>query len=241
KQAIFSKDSRYKIRLKFSSPKGYNRHILVTADAKTTNEFDLGYDAPLIDNIPEDMYWMIGQSEFVIQAVPNFNYNQVLPLGIKIAQEEEFTIEIEKLENFTKDVNIYLHNKEDDTYHNLSVKSYRATEAPGSYNDKYEIVFTKPETEGETGKDKPVVTETPRIIVDYLRDTKEIAIANPDLLQIEHVQLFSMSGQVIKSFEDIQSEKSIRLKVERPLSSAVYIVKVFTSENKYSRKVIIKE
>ena len=241
KQAIFSKDSRYKIRLKFSSPKGYNRHILVTADAKTTNEFDLGYDAPLIDNIPEDMYWMIGQSEFVIQAVPNFNYDQVLPLGIKIAEEDEFTIEIEKLENFTKNVNIYLHNKEDDTYHNLSVKSYRATEAPGSYNDKYEIVFTKPETEGETGKDKPVVTETPRIIVDYLRDTKEIAIANPDLLQIEHVQLFSMSGQVIKSFEDIQSEKSIRLKVERPLSSAVYIVKVFTSENKYSRKVIIKE
>ncbi|MCM8569044.1 T9SS type A sorting domain-containing protein [Gramella jeungdoensis] len=241
KQAIFSKDSRYKIRLKFSSPKGYNRHILVTADAKTTNEFDLGYDAPLIDNIPEDMYWMIGESEFVIQAVPNFNFNQVLPLGIKIAQEDEFTIEIEKLENFTKDVNIYLHNKEDDTYHNLSDKKFKATEAPGSYNDKYEIVFTQPGTEDETGKDKPLLTENPRIMVDYLRDTKEIAISNPDLLQIEQIQLFSMSGQVIKSFEDVPAEKSIRLKVERPLSSAIYIVKVFTRENQYSRKVIIKE
>ena len=82
----YKKDSRYKIRVKFESPKGYHRQLLVAADANSTQGFDLGYDAPLIENNVEDMYWMIDETEFVIQAVPNFNLDQVLPLGFKVAE-----------------------------------------------------------------------------------------------------------------------------------------------------------
>ncbi|MFV8280060.1 LamG domain-containing protein, partial [Christiangramia marina] len=66
----YEKDSRQKIRLKLESPKGYHRQILATADVNTTDGFDLGYDAPLIENNVEDLYWMIDESEFVIQGVP---------------------------------------------------------------------------------------------------------------------------------------------------------------------------
>ena len=95
----FKKDTRYKIRVKFESPKGYHRQILVAADANTTDGFDLGYDAPLIENNVEDMYWLIDETEFVIQAVPDFNLDQVLPLGIKISETGEYTIKIDELEN----------------------------------------------------------------------------------------------------------------------------------------------
>ncbi len=238
KQAKYTKDSRYKIRLHFASPKGYHREILVTADAHASNGFDLGYDAPLIENNAEDMYWLIDDSEFVIQAVPNFNYDQVLPIGMKISEEGEFSIDIKKLENF-KGIDIFVHDKKEDTYHNLSEDIFRAQAEPGIIDDRYEIVFQEPSETEET--DKPVISDKPTVYVDYLRSTKEIVISNPELLKIDHVELYSMSGQVIKSFEDIQSEKIVRLKVERPLSSAIYIVKVFTKDDQHSRKVIIGE
>ncbi|MCG9972171.1 LamG-like jellyroll fold domain-containing protein [Christiangramia crocea] len=241
KQAKYTEDNRYKIRLHFASPKGYHREILVTADANTTNGFDLGYDAPLIENNAEDMYWMINESEFVIQAVPNFNYNQVLPIGMKISEEGEFSIDIKELENFSN-IDIFVHDKEEDTYHNLSKDIFRANATTGYINEKYEIVFQKPSFEEKEDKSDTTSDTSPiQIFVDYLRDTKEIVLTNPDLLQIDNVELFSMSGQVIKSFEDIQTQKSIRLQVERPLSSAIYIVKVFTRKGQQSRKVLIKE
>src|SRR5690606_32351819 len=39
-------DTRKKIWLKFQSPKGYHREILVAADDNASDGFDLGYDAP---------------------------------------------------------------------------------------------------------------------------------------------------------------------------------------------------
>jgi hypothetical protein len=39
-------DKRTKIKLKFSSPTGYHRQLLAGVDGRTTNHFDLGFDAP---------------------------------------------------------------------------------------------------------------------------------------------------------------------------------------------------
>ncbi|RLD26423.1 MAG: hypothetical protein DRI75_11750, partial [Bacteroidetes bacterium] len=50
-------DSRPKIRLLFDSPDGYHRQLLVGVDQNASNEFDLGYDAPLIEANQEDMFW----------------------------------------------------------------------------------------------------------------------------------------------------------------------------------------
>ncbi|TBW30375.1 LamG-like jellyroll fold domain-containing protein [Gramella sp. KN1008] len=238
KQAKYTKDSRYKIRLHFASPKGYHREILVTADANTSNDFDLGYDAPLIEDNAEDMYWLINDSEFVIQAVPNFNYDQVLPIGMKISKEGKFSIDIKELENFS-DVNIYLHDKKEDTYHNLLKGTFEAEASPGYINDRYEIVFKKPTTEEK--EEIPSTTDAPEIYVDYLRNTKEVILTNPDLIEIEHVELFSMNGQIIRSFENIPTRKTISLEMDRPLSSAIYIVKVHSRDRSLSKKIIIKE
>jgi hypothetical protein len=45
---------------------GAHRQILVTADSNTTNQFDIGYDAPMFDTNDNDMYWDISNSQFVI-------------------------------------------------------------------------------------------------------------------------------------------------------------------------------
>ena len=85
------------IWLKFSSPKGYHRQILVTADPNASDYFDLGYDAPLIENNVEDMFWYFNNNEFVIQAVQDFGIKRELDLGFKVEKAGNLIIKIDEL------------------------------------------------------------------------------------------------------------------------------------------------
>ncbi|WP_037315839.1 LamG-like jellyroll fold domain-containing protein [Salegentibacter sp. Hel_I_6] len=231
-----SEDSRYKIRLNFYSPTGYNRQILVTADAKTTNHFDLGFDAPLLDNAREDMYWMIGDRKFVIQGVPHFNLDQRLPIGLKITEEKEFTIEIGELENVPDIINIYLRNKSDSTYYNLRKDNFKASLPAGEYQDLYEIVF---QDVTSTRKDKEP-GEGP-IDYYYSLDNREFVISNPELHKIEHINIYNIAGQLVDQHFGIPDIKEIHVPQEKSLSSGVYIVKIYTSAGDYAKKVIIRK
>src|SRR5690606_5231680 len=129
-----------KIRLSFTSPVGYYRQLLVGAVPHTTNGFDLGYDAPLMDNNIEDMYWVQGNNQLVIQGVPNFDKDQILPLGIKVEEEKEFTIKIDTVENSYKELNIYIKDKLKDTIHDLRKAPYVSTSKSGYIDDRFEII-----------------------------------------------------------------------------------------------------
>jgi len=236
KQAKYTRDTRYKIRLNFHSPKGYHRQILVTADSKTTNQFDLGYDAPLIDNNVEDMFWMMEKSQFVIQAVPNFNLDQELPIGLKIAEEDEFKIEIGELENVPDIIDIYLRDNSDSTYHDLRKEAFKATLPAGEYQDLYAIVFHDVTS---TKKDKEP-GEGP-IDYYYSLENREFVISNPELHKIEHINIYNITGQLVDQHFGIPDMKEIHISQKKSLSSAVYIVKVYTSAGDYAKKVIIRK
>jgi hypothetical protein len=238
-KSVTTKDNRYKIRLDFTSPLGYMRQILVTADANTTNGFDLGYDAPLIDNIPEDMYWLIQSGKFVIQGVPNFNPDQVLPLGLKIREAGKIKIEIGGLENLPDSHPVYLFDKEKDLVHDLRDSAYEIEMEPGETEDRFEIVFSK--------KSPPVVTSpgtiTPEILeglgVRYDHTRRELMILNPHEIEITEVMLFDLVGKQIQSFVSIPLQKEIRLNV-RPINSSVYIVKILTPGGSKNQKFLMR-
>jgi hypothetical protein len=234
-KSVTTKDDRYKIRLNFTSPQGYLRQILVTADANTTNDFDLGYDAPLMDNLSEDMYWLIQKGKFVIQGAPHFNLDQNLPIGLKIAEEKEFSIEIGELENVPDIIDIYLRDNTDSTYHDLRKEAFKATLPAGVYPDLYEIVFhdvTSIEKDKEPG-------EGP-IDYYYSLENREFVISNPELHQIEHINIYNITGQLVDQHFGIPDVKEIHIPQKKSLSSAVYIVKVYTSAGNFAKKVIIR-
>lgn len=162
-------ERRMMIMLKFHSPSGYNREILVGADPSTTDGFDLGYDSPLFDNIKEDMYWMIKDKKFVIQGVPDFKKTRELALGIKTAVQGEFTIKIEDLKNIPDGFEIYLKDSVTQTRHDLRDNIFRATDTAGVKHSRYYLVFQKKvetdpgevENPGEENPDEGGDTGTP--------------------------------------------------------------------------------
>jgi len=238
-----------RIRISLKSPVGYHRQILVGAIPSTTNGFDLGYDALLFDDNVEDMYWLQGENQLVIQGVPNFNKDQVLPLGIKIKENKEFRIRIDTLENAPAEMKVYLNDKLKDSIHDLRAGPYISTSEPGYIHDRFEIIFFKeepPVIEGpiveEPEVEVPIIedpqTDFTTLSIKHAHNLREIQIMNPAKLIITSVYLFDLNGNLIENYTNIPQNKEINLRV-RNYSSGVYLLKVYAEGKIISKKIII--
>lgn len=245
-----SKNSEYKkIRLSFSSPVGYWRQILVGAVPFATDGFDLGYDAHLFDDNSEDMYWLQGDNNLVIQAVTDFNKDRILPLGVRIKEEKEFTIRIDTVENAPTSLKIYLNDKLNDSIHDLRAGPYVSTSEPGFIHDRFKIIFFKEEPPvveepivGVPGEEGPIIevpeTDFTTLSIKHAHNLREVQIMNPDELIITSVYLFDLNGNLIENYTNIPKNKIINLRV-RNYSSGVYLLKVYAEGKIISKKIII--
>lgn len=227
--------SEPRIWLKFHSPTGYHRQILVGTNPNASNGFDVGYDAPLIENNAEDMYWILNNAEFVIQGVKHLNEDQELPLGIKIKEQGKFVIKIDELKNVPDEMNIYLKDSILNIYHDLREGSFESTAEPRTINDRFKIVFKKP---------KAVKSEEPEIItgdieIQFVNSSREVLIRNPKLHKISKVYLSNILGQQIHVYNDILKQNEIRLPVSR-FNAGIYVVKLHFENRIITKKVILE-
>ena len=253
-------DTRPKIRLDFRSPMGYYRQILVGVDANASNGFDLGYDALMNDYNLEDMFWIIGDREFVIQGVPDFGLTQIFPLGIRVNEEGEVMIKINELKNIGEDVDIFLKDKLNKTYYDLRESEVKITLAKGELRDRFEIVFQKdqdpeespdpdegktdPDTTPEPGPQEPQNPQGPlppgTIDVLYAEDENKLRILNPNEMNIQRVEIYNLLGQRIEEYKVDSTGKQQDFDV-RKHPSALYVVKVFAKEGMASKNILLME
>ncbi|MFD1614153.1 LamG-like jellyroll fold domain-containing protein [Gelatiniphilus marinus] len=227
-------DNRPKIRLILHSPKGYHRHLLVGADKNASNAIDIGYDALLIDENVEDLFWRINNKNFVIQGVNNFHENQVLPLGIKINQEGLATIKIDKLENMDGQTEIYLHDKELNLYHDLKAGKYNVHLAVGEYLNRFELTFSKASQTLDTNQSHKNPIE-----VYFSNEDKHVVVHNPESQLIESVEMINILGQSLFKFQINSNNDYLKYKTSQ-IKTGTYILKIETEYGKLSKKVLIK-
>jgi hypothetical protein len=233
KTQTITTDIKPKIRLGFDSSIGTHRQLLVGSDPNATNSFDLGFDAPMFDTNENDMYWLISDRQFVIQGVPDFNENQIIPLGIVTAIAGEVTIKIDELENIPSNTNIYLYDNQKDVYHDLINSDFKITLLIGSFNNRFSLRFEKKETLSIEEKDFNT-----GIIVFYSNQTLNINNYNLDST-VKTVTLFNILGQKIENCNVANREQTnIRIPIKN-LSAGTYIAKIKTSNGNTSKKFII--
>jgi hypothetical protein len=228
-------DTRLKIRLGFDSPTGMHRQLLVGADSNTTNQFDIGYDAPMFDLNDNDVYWEFSNSQFVIQAVPNFNDDQKISLGITVANEGLSSIKIDALENIPNTLEIYLYDNVTRIYHDIKNNPFPLSLAIGEYNNRFSLQFAnKTFSVEKTNLDEG-------IIVYFTNNNNVINIKNNFIdAAVNKVYLFDLLGQSITDWkiEDIK-QNNIQIPIKN-VNSGIYIVKIKTSKGDFSKKIIIK-
>ena len=229
-----NKDIKQKIRLGFESSIGMHRQLLVGTDPLTSTLFDIGYDAPMFEINNNDMYWKINEIPFVIQGIPDFNTDRIIPLGIVIQNAGEVTLKIDELENVSSGTNIYLHDNATGMYHDLKSSDFKITLAIGKYNQRFSLRFESQtlstfENNSNDG-----------IIMFYSRNYKTLIIKNYNLEStINTVSLFNMLGQAISNWDVEDKEQSnIQIPIKN-MPSGIYIAKVKTSKGERSKKIVI--
>ncbi|MFD0991064.1 choice-of-anchor D domain-containing protein [Mariniflexile jejuense] len=225
-------DSRQKIRLMFDSPSGYHRQLLVGVDENASNEFDLGYDALINETNKEDIYWQFNNLNFVIQAVNNFNEDQILPLGLKTMKDGLIKIKIDGLENIDNSKPIYIYDKQLNVYQNLNNSYYEVFLNKGTYSNRFELVFKNSKV-----LNTKEITNT-NIQVYFSNDSKSLIIQNPNSIQIESIEIFNILGQSIYNFTNSTNEKYIEQKTKN-IATGAYVIKLKTPSGIVSKKVLV--
>jgi hypothetical protein len=229
-----STDTRQKIRLMFDSPNGYHRQLLAGVDKSTSNLYDIGFDALLIEDNNEDMFWIFDNNNFVIQAVNKFDINQTLPLGLKTEIDGDATISIDALENIPANLNIYIHDIVLDTYHDLRNSDYIVSLTTGEYLNRFEITFSN-----NQALDNPDSDLNNELNVLFANDINSVIINNPNLIQINSVELINILGQSVFNIQNVSNSNYLEYKFEN-LNTGVYIVKLKTYNGIFSKKVVVE-
>ena len=228
-----NKDKREKIWLMFDSPNGYHRQLLIGADSDATQDYDIAYDAPLIENNKEDSYWTIANEKYIIQGVDNLDYDKVLPLGVRIEVEGTATFKIDHLMNIPDEKIIYLHDKDLGVYHNLRDSDYNIFLTVGEHNDRFEITL------GENQSLSEDEFEITNMDVHFANSIKSIVISNPTNKQIESVEMINILGQAIYTNTLDSQENYIEIKV-KDLNTGAYIIKLNSEHGTLTKKVIVE-
>jgi hypothetical protein len=230
------KDTFKKVRLGFNSNNDYHRQVLLGfMNEKATAGMDYGYDGYNFDDFPNDMYFINGENQLVIQGVGYFDKNDSYPIGVKADKEGKVKFMIDSLENFDKNQNIFIYDSQNDSYNDIRKKQYEVLISSGENNKRFSLRFvdkTLSITENNI--------ENKSIIINHLRTENTLEINNLSLeTSIKKVILYNINGQSIITWKvENQQQQNIRLPIKK-LSSGVYIAKIYTSAGELSKKIVI--
>jgi len=243
KQIKETRDEKAKIRLQFTSPKGYVRQLLVGIAENTSNHFDIGYDAPMADVNKDDIFWTFDGAKFVIQAVNNFNTDQELPLGVKIAKAGLATIKIDELENLDENISLHIKDKLTGETHNISKKAFEINLEAGHYLDRFVLIFKMQKIVAEDISTEILIAAELQPVIEgvhvFMDNTiGELQIKNNSAEEILSVVLYNYLGQRVNNWNTNLNRRTISLPINT--STGVYIVQINTKTGKTVKKISVE-
>ncbi|MEM5566846.1 choice-of-anchor D domain-containing protein [Psychroserpens sp. AS72] len=226
-------DDRMKFRIGFNSINTIHRQLLLTIDEATTTGYDWAYDAKIYDDQMDDLFWMIDNEKYTIQGSNEAEPESVYPLGIKTIDDGLNTITIDDLENVPDSIDIFIHDLDTDTYHDLRAGDFEFVLQAGEYLNKFELTFSN--ADALSVDDEKLNT----IDVFYNLETESIALYNPNFVDVKSISLFNIIGQEVAKIEDISELDYSEYQVKN-LSTGTYILKIDTLSGLLSKKVLVK-
>ncbi len=236
-------DKRPKIWLQFDSPTGYHRQLLVGVDENASNYFDLGYDAPIADIGKEDMYWIFDGGRFVIQAVNNFNTDQELPVGLIVSKTGLARIKIDELKNMDENISVHIKDKLTGEIHNISRKPFEINLGPGTYSDRFSLIFKFQKLVDEDVKTELLIAAEAEQINEGIHvfmnnAIGEIQIKNNSDDEITSIVLYNYLGQTIKTWYANFNVRTISLPIN--IATGVYVTKISTKNKTFMGKIVVQ-
>ncbi|WP_379965017.1 T9SS type A sorting domain-containing protein [Epilithonimonas sp. UC225_85] len=217
--------NRYWVKL--TSPSKIVNTILIGYIDGATNQYDANYDADLLSIGDDSFYSKLNTQKLQIQARVNpLNIEDIIPLGTKYSSAGSYKISLGNKEGiFESENKIYLLDKLNNTYTDLTAQDYIFTANKGTDETRFEIVY----------KNKEVLSANDVKKSDFLvyKDGGYFVITSSR--NLGDIELYDASGKLVGAKSS--SQKEFRWDVNA-LPSGVYIIRAENSGNIRTKKII---
>ena len=224
-----------RVRIAVETPMGYTRHLLIgfTPDNAATDGFDYGYDAPNIENFPDDASWLINGDPFVTQGVGAFDDLKKYPIGLFLSNNGNVTFSLFALENFTEPIGVYIYDSLADEYNKINEVGFLAALNPGIYTDRYYLCF---KDHNALDENLSVQSEEKfNFEIKYSIPNSVFTLRHNGIHNLSGISFYDLNGKKI-FHQTIQSNQTSSFRVELPLSQ-VLLLNLQTEKGNYSRLV----
>ncbi len=208
------------------------QQLALAFDNNATDGIDSGMDATSVntDN-QQEIYFLIDDKTFGIDIV-NFDINKKIPLGLRNVADANFKISMHEMLNFYDAEHVYIHDKLNDTYFEITENTFEVNMPAGTNNSRFEITFLPSSvlsTDSITIKDFNVLQNN---------ETSLLTILNPKSIDLKEVSLYDIAGKLILSKNKLGNDKSYQISTSS-ISDAIYVVKVITANGEIQGKKIL--
>lgn len=209
---------KHRAWLNITNTAGAYDEMLLGYVENATNEMDALFDGPIFNGGNYvSMYSLLGANKLAIQgrALP-FNVTDVIPLGYKTSIAGTLSIALEHFDGLFANQNVYLLDKSDMSYHNLSEAAYSFTSATGIFEERFELRFQA----GQLGTGDHAPNDSSVYII---KKDQHIEVSSGNY-NMSSVEIFDLTGKKVYT----QKELNTTLFSTRDLNIAaqVLIVKV---------------
>jgi len=224
-------DTRPKFRIGFDASKISHRQLLLTIDENTTAAIDWGYDAEMYEIFEDDIYWLLSDKKYAIQATNIIGLETEFPLGIQTKEGGLITIKVDQLEYVDENISLYIKDNFTGLTHKINNQPFEINLEPGIYNTRFVLV-------SKTENTLIVEEEIPNNEITVFMNNKsaELQIQKKGNSEIVSIHLFNYLGQTVKSWNTNIDKNFISLPVN--ILSGVYIVQVNTTDGNMVKKII---
>jgi hypothetical protein len=195
-----------------------------------TTGIDYGYDGrSLTDGGSISLYSIANDTNLAVQARPAFEVSDVVPMGYSIEVAGHYTVSLDHTDGlFTGDQDIYLKDNVSGLTHNLKDGDYTFTTGSGTFNDRFELVYTT-DALGAT-----IAVLTGNDILIY----KERSVINVSCTteNITGITIYDVRGQKLYYKTNINAATAVINNLQ--VAQQVLIIEVTTLKGKISKRLV---
>jgi len=206
--------------------------LLLTIDEKTTDGIDWGYDAKIYQTFEDDMYWVVDENKYVIQATNSISLDKEIPLGIQTKEGGTISINVDALENVPENTSIYIKDTTTGETYDITNQAFEIMLEAGDYNNRFVLAF---QPRLKTLEEVSLLEGVHIFMNNTISELQLNKIVDTNIL---NASLFNLLGQQVKTWNIESNERLISLPLK--IATGVYIVRVNTSTGMLTKKIIIE-
>ncbi|WP_375240010.1 T9SS type A sorting domain-containing protein [Aurantibacter sp.] len=225
---------RFRLNVDFNDT--YTRQLLHNFHDSTSEGKDYGFETELPSTLDSDIWWpRLGEK--LNGNANKFDVELSIPLHLITSSQQSLRFRILDIQNFEIDQAIYIHDKELDLYHDLTIQDFEIALPTGNYSNRFEVTF---QDENKL-LNITTVDELSNFNIFQNNNTTTLNFINPKATNVSEINVYDVTGKRI--FNSLKMNTQERFEIStRSLSEGVYVVKVnFANGNYKSKKIIISQ